>query len=264
MTTIRTLGAFTAAAIAAIAFGSAANATTAFNQSLVSPGFYAGSGNPNAGFTVDTTSGVEIGLGLHYRYGANVSPSPTSGSVYNVQTGYYGSGWCGGICSLWNIDFSINLRADGPTANSNVLADFVPTLEVTKVGGATVSMNLLDAFPDSSGWNGSENTAYDPSGLAGPSTDNTSTDWGVQNSENLAFSQFSGLAFNPAENASYLVTLFLAPSSSASSAVAAQQVSIQINATPIPASLPLFAGGLGVMGLIFGRKKRKNAAKAAA
>ena len=33
-----------------------------------------------------------------------------------------------------------------------------------------------------------------------------------------------------------------------------------VNATPLPAALPLFAGGLGVMGLVARRrKKRKNA-----
>jgi hypothetical protein len=36
------------------------------------------------------------------------------------------------------------------------------------------------------------------------------------------------------------------------------------SATPLPAALPLFAGGLGVMGLFARRRKRKNAAAAAA
>ena len=31
------------------------------------------------------------------------------------------------------------------------------------------------------------------------------------------------------------------------------------NATPLPAALPLFAGGLGVMGLLARRRKRKAA-----
>jgi hypothetical protein len=36
------------------------------------------------------------------------------------------------------------------------------------------------------------------------------------------------------------------------------------SATPLPAALPLFAGGLGLIGLIAGRKRRKNAASIAA
>ena len=35
-------------------------------------------------------------------------------------------------------------------------------------------------------------------------------------------------------------------------------------ATPLPATLPLFAGGLGVIGLLGRRRKRKNAAALAA
>jgi hypothetical protein len=34
----------------------------------------------------------------------------------------------------------------------------------------------------------------------------------------------------------------------------------QIGTTPVPAALPLFAGGLGVLGLFSRRKKRKNVA----
>lgn len=39
---------------------------------------------------------------------------------------------------------------------------------------------------------------------------------------------------------------------------------INLTATPLPAAFPLFAGGLGLIGLIAGRKKRKVAALAAA
>ena len=39
---------------------------------------------------------------------------------------------------------------------------------------------------------------------------------------------------------------------------------LQVSATPVPAALPLFATGLGVMGLLFWRSKRKAAAPMAA
>jgi hypothetical protein len=41
-------------------------------------------------------------------------------------------------------------------------------------------------------------------------------------------------------------------------------ISAGVIATPLPAALPLFAGGLGVMGLLVSRRKRKSAATAAA
>jgi hypothetical protein len=40
--------------------------------------------------------------------------------------------------------------------------------------------------------------------------------------------------------------------------------SFDITATPLPAALPLFAGGLGMVGFLAGRRKRKNAAAIAA
>ena len=39
---------------------------------------------------------------------------------------------------------------------------------------------------------------------------------------------------------------------------------LQVSATPVPAALPLFATGLGLVGLLFWRRKRKSAALAAA
>ena len=39
---------------------------------------------------------------------------------------------------------------------------------------------------------------------------------------------------------------------------------VAISTTPLPGALPLFAGGLGMIGLIAGRKKRKTARPAAA
>jgi hypothetical protein len=41
-------------------------------------------------------------------------------------------------------------------------------------------------------------------------------------------------------------------------------VHLSVNSTPLPAALPLFAGGLGVIGFLAGRRKRKNAAALAA
>ena len=41
-------------------------------------------------------------------------------------------------------------------------------------------------------------------------------------------------------------------------------LTLEISSTPLPAALPLFAGGLGVIGLLSRRRKRKNAAAIAA
>ena len=39
---------------------------------------------------------------------------------------------------------------------------------------------------------------------------------------------------------------------------------LDVTSTPLPAALPLFAGGLGMVGFLAGRRKRKNAAAIAA
>ena len=41
-----------------------------------------------------------------------------------------------------------------------------------------------------------------------------------------------------------------------------QRFTLEIGTTPLPAALPLFAAGLGAMGLLGWRRKRKNAAAA--
>jgi hypothetical protein len=46
--------------------------------------------------------------------------------------------------------------------------------------------------------------------------------------------------------------------------IATVSIVVTPTATPLPAALPLFASGLGVMGLLGWRRKRKTAAQAAA
>jgi hypothetical protein len=232
---------FVAGAIATIAMGGAASATgmTSYNDTLASPGFYAGSGNPQTGFTVYTNNGVEIGLGVHYRHGANVLPSPTTGSVYTVQDG--GQPCYTTTCALWNFDFSVNLQAASGNAGLH-LSDITSLMTLTKVGGNTVSFDPLSAYPDSAGWNGAKNYAIDYE----------STDWGFQNSENFGWSL---PGFNPYLAGTYNVELSVTQKSTGESL---GSVSETINAVPSPGTLPLFASGLGIICLVGWRRKRRS------
>jgi len=224
----------------------AASATPAYDTSLASPGFYAGSGNPNSGFTVNTQGGVELGLGVHYRYGASVSPSPTTGNVYTVMDG--GQPCYSTTCALWNVDFSVNLQAGSNTGLH--LSDITASMTVTDVGtSSSVSFDPLALFPDDYGWNGgpTDNTA----------ANNLSTDWGFQNSENLAFF-FPG--FDPNKADTYNIAL----SVSSKAGTSLGSVSETINAVPEPGTLPLFAAGLGLLGMLGWWTKRKNVRASAA
>ena len=229
---------FIAGALATVAMGGVASATQ-YNQTLASPGFYAGSGNPDSGFTVNTANGVEIGLGVHYRYGADVPPSPITGSRYIVHVG--GQPCYSYTCALWNFDFSVNLQANSPNAGLT-LSDITSLMTLTNLGtGHSTSFDPLAAFPDSSGWDGSKNTAVD----------NLKTDWGFQNSENFAWSL---PGFNPYQSGIYKVELSVAQNGSSLGSV-----SETIHAVPSPGTLPLFASGLGIICLLGWRRKRRSA-----
>jgi hypothetical protein len=228
-----------AGAIVATAGGGVANATV-FDTSLVDPpGFYNGIGQPNEGFTVNTVNGVEFGLGVLDRFGAAVHP--TTGSVYDVSTGYYPAT----TLALWNVQLSINLQASGNPGL--VLGAITPTLSVYDQNtNSTTSFNLF-GLADNAGWNGSENVLGGSFYLS---------DYGFQNSLNPGYVP----GFNPLATDTFVLTL------SAVNSTGANIGSVQetINATPIPAALPLFASGLGVMGFLARRRKRKNAAALAA
>jgi len=79
---------------------------------------------------------------------------------------------------------------------------------------------------------------------------------------------------NPAASSSFLELAFLVTATSGTTALGFNfrddpgfflfdDVSVN-QATPLPAALPLFAGGLGVLGLLARRRKRKSAAAIAA
>src|SRR5665213_603351 len=76
-----------AGAIGVMALTTAASAdVVAYNASLAA-GFYNGTGNPNVGFTTDTTSsGVQLGLGVDLRFIAPVLPTSTNNYAVPLGT----------------------------------------------------------------------------------------------------------------------------------------------------------------------------------
>lgn len=228
-----------AAGGAAASISGAAQAAVVYDTSLADPpGFYNGSGNPNEGFTVNTQAGIEVGLGVNYRFVGPVHP--TTANVYDVAIGFSTV-----PLAKWNFEYSVNLGNSGLT-----LADISALLTIRNLANLqTISFNPL-TIPDNAHYDG---TTTHNGGGALP------TDIGFQNSENISFFSFLNPAFgwDPAANGSYLITLSLFDDAGAPLI----SVDEQINATPIPAALPLFAGGAGVIG--FFARRRKNRSKAA-
>jgi hypothetical protein len=229
-----------AGAIAAASIAGAAQADTiSYNSSLIDPpGVYFGSGNPNTGWTVnETTGGIELGLDVLKRKQSAVAP--TTGNVYYVDTGYYSytSDFCTGICAIWNFSFSVNLQADTASTaydRSNITAN----LFVQNLGNGTT-------------------LSFDPN-LIG---DNASVDvYTFQNSENLSFfSGAPGWSFDPLADDTYIITLSLFGPQGENLGAIEEIVIAGAGAAPIPAALPLFASGLGLLGFAAHRRKRNKA-----
>lgn len=234
-------------------FAGGANATT-YDTGLAAPGVYYGTGNnnpaDNIGWTVNTDGNVELGLRTIHR---TVGPvTPTSANIYSVPTGADASN----THAWWNFDLSVNLRAGG--GGTLTLDDVTPTLTIQDyLHGTTKTLN---PFTDLNG-----NVAFDITKIAttSPNHPATTADVGFQNSENLVF--FPALGFDMNLSDTFLISLSLLGPNSADLGTVNELVVVGAGApTPLPAALPLFASGLGVMGFLARRRKRKAVALVAA
>jgi hypothetical protein len=228
-----------ASLVAVASLGSIAHASTVYDTSLATPGVYFGSGNSglNFGWTVNTVDGVELGLTTIHSYVGGLHP--TANNIYNVPTGNSGPSHTNR--AYWNFDFSVNLQGAGLT-----IGDVTPTLTVQNLGNGTqVSGNPLLGFPDTQGY-----------GTGGVDSPFAAADYAFQNSENLVFGQFAPLLFDENINDTYLITLDLSGPNGFIGSVN-EIVVAGTGATPLPATLPLFASGAGILGVISWRKKRK-------
>jgi hypothetical protein len=229
-----------AAGAAATSIVSAAHAAVVYDTSLASPGFYNGTGNPNEGFTVNTVGGIELGLGVNNRFVGPVHPTTTN--LYDVAVGFSTF-----PLAKWNFEYSVNLGNSGLT-----LGNVQTLLTITNLANfQTISFNPF-LISDNAHFDGTN--TFNGGGAS-------ASDVGFQNSENISFFSFLNPAFgwDPASNGSYLITLALFNATGAPLLA----VDEQINATPIPAALPLFAGGAGVLGFFARRRKNKNKAAGA-
>ena len=218
--------------VAATVIVTAAKADTiAYNTSLAA-GYYNGTGNPNVGFTTDTTStSVQLGLGVNLRFIAPVLP--TSTNIYNVPLGT--SAFPPAGTATWDFEYSVDFGTSSFSQSNTTAA--LTVLNVTT----------------------GQSLAFDPSLAA---LGNATNGDGYQNAENLGFSfiavLFPAFGFDPNAADQYQITLSL--TNDGDSLASVEEI---INATPLPATLPLFAGGLGFVGFLTRRKKRARAVAAA-
>jgi hypothetical protein len=202
------------------------------------PGVYFGSGNPNGDFNVTRTAGLELGLRAKNR--SNLDPTPLidgSSGVYRVDGGPCGPS-CGGSGqrAKWNYEFSMH------TIGGTQLSDYTFVLAIDHNPSAATTFTFVDPL----GYWGDER--YD--GPSGTSSSPVGA-FGAQNSQNVAFLDTPGGAFNVSATGLYDFILF-AYSRSTGALEAQVDMTVQV---PEPASLALF--GLGLLSLA-GLRRRKS------
>jgi hypothetical protein len=152
-------------------------------DNLASPGgstagWYDGTGNPNGGFTVTNTGGIELGLRAKLRQSPSVI-EPT-GNLYVVPTGLQSPD--SGTHAAWNYEYSVDLGTSGFT-----LANTTTALTVTDTEGDTFTVSDIFHAPFSA-----DSALVSTGGAVSHQTLATvfSTEIGAQNSENPIFGNF--------------------------------------------------------------------------
>lgn len=226
----------------------------------VTPGVIFGSGNANGSFTIDTGSGVELGLRAKVRYNSSGSPENTfnwdGGSTYTFDPA---NGNPPADRAMWNFEWSINSDVDGsngsddPVKNLNhftyELAMFKVNADGTDLADAFTFDPINLAFADHSiGDNtttaSTDTVAVDSTAYAGLIADNNV----AQNSWNYGF--FNGTGFgalegiDPSLAGSYIIRLTAFDGS-----VAVASSEITVNVVPLP---PAAFAGLGLLGSLAG------------
>nr|WP_108515001.1 PEPxxWA-CTERM sorting domain-containing protein [Bradyrhizobium algeriense] len=208
-------------ALALTSFVSSASAVVTFDQNLAS-GWHQGTGTSNGHFAVDTEAdGVELGLRASIR-GPGGGPITPTGNLYIAPVGSTPPGR-----ALWNFEFSVNPGS---------LVDTHSLLTITGPGG-TFAVDPTTYFGDNKPDGGSF----------------------YQNSENLGFSIFPGLNFNPNASGIYTIDLKLFGENDQ----LLGDVSIQVNAVPEPSTWAMLILGFAGIGFMAYRQKSRLAVLAA-
>lgn len=224
---------------------------------LVTPDVIFGSGNANGSFTGVNTNNVELGLRGKVRY--NSAGLPENTFNYDGDRTYTfspASSNAPANRSAFNFEWSINSDVSG--TGSRNLTDLTYLLQVDMDPGAGTNFQSFDPInqPIADHALGNNSTAN------GGGVSNlllysviVGTFNVAQNSWNLGFSTlFPGIIDPQAEG---LYTINLSASQNGNT-LASTSIDILYGATPVPvpAALPLLAGGLGLLGFMGMRRRQ--------
>jgi opacity protein-like surface antigen len=216
-----------ATGLMAVAAASPAQAALAFNQNLAAPGVYYGTGNLNGDFTVDTESGVEVGLRAHI-YQQN--PTDPVGDLYTFALG-----------NVLSFDYSVNPDV-GESQIS--LASVTALLTITDLANGVVR-------------------SFDPSLAVLGNATNAGAPGGYQNSERLSFG-FVDPSYNSNQNNTFNVNLTLSNVPAAGTISVTELIQQGSGfAVPEPSSWALMILGLGGVGAGLRRTRKVSVAATA-
>ena len=235
------------------AASSAVAATITYDQVLATPGgWYAGDGNPNGGFTVAVDNGVQVALRAKERQSPAVINTPTN--VYNVNAGAQTAAGGNAARAWWQYEFGIDLSGAGLTLNDVYTSFTVFDLTANRSG----TTDILTEWPDNDTWGASGESAGGVQDL---------NDWSAQNSQNPVFGQFpvnddpNGYTFDM--NAENYYRIVLSVFSDAGALLVSNSIDIAVGDAVAPAPVPEPATisllGLGAVGLIAARIRRRRA-----
>lgn len=245
---------------AGILFSGSVQATPVNGTGLVTPDVIFGSGNANGSFTGVNTGDVELGLRGKVRY--NSSGLPENTFNYDGDRTYTfspASSNAPANRSAFNFEWSINTNSSG--ASSYFLDDLTYLLEIDlnpTSGTSFVSFDPVNqlyvdnALGDNSTGNGGGTVAPGPVAYAlGIATQNV-----AQNSWNLGF--FTPGWVDPQAEGLYTINLSAALNGNV---IASTSIDIQYGITPVPvpAALPLLAGGIAALGFVGWRRRKTQA-----
>ncbi len=226
---------------------------------LVTPEVIFGSGNANGAFTGVNANNVELGLRGKLRY--NNSGLPENTFNYDGDRTYTfspASSNAPSNRSAFNFEWSINSNVSG--IGTRNLTDLTYLLQVDLDPGSGTSFQSFDPI----------NTLFADHALGNNSTANGAGvsdlflysaivgNYNVaQNSWNLGFSTlFPGIA-DPQAEGLYTINLSAALNGDV---LASTSIDIVYGVTPVPvpAALPLLAGGLGLLGFVAQRRRQRQ------